>query len=109
LVGRGGFDEARRLIQEHKAELLRALSSPPDEDCTPEDLEKLDDLLRQLAKLEGWPPEALAARLEQRRRMAPVNVMPSLRALQKAVEDALAMWPDPPSWPADTRLCRLVH
>lgn len=80
-----------------------------DEDYGPADLVKMDDLLRQLAELEGWPVERLTACLDERRRMAPVNVMPTLRGLQAAVRDALAIWPNKPTWRANIQLCRLVH
>jgi hypothetical protein len=103
-------DDARAMIRAHKAELLRALpgdGGDVDEDYTTADLAKMDDLLRQLAELEGWPAERLTACLDERRRMAPVNVMPTVRSLQAAVTAAMAVWPNKPAWQASIRLCHL--
>ena len=81
----------------------------PEADYTGADLARMDDLLRQLAELEGWPAELLTARLDERRRMAPVNVLPTLKELQAAVTAALAVWPEQPAKTASITLCRLVH
>jgi hypothetical protein len=106
-------DEARRIIRAHKPEILAALIEPQPvdhgDDYTLADLAKLDDLLRQLAELEDWPLDELEKRLGERRRMAPVNVMPTLRALQDAVQRALAVWPERPTWKAEVRLLHMVH
>src|SRR5687768_8066650 len=73
------------------------------------DLEEIDRLIRELAKLENWDEGYLASKLDQRQRMAPVNVIPVLREIRAAHKAALAVWPDKPAKRSDVRLCRLDH
>jgi hypothetical protein len=69
---------------------------PEDEDYTPEDLGEMDLRLHELARLEGWTADELADKLDQRRRMAAVNVQPALHLLRagaKAARDTKAEKP----------------
>lgn len=70
-------------------------------DYTKADLAEMDRLLRELAKLESWPEGELADKLDQRRRMAPVNVIPALRWLRRVVAE-----PEPRK-KRPFRLCKL--
>lgn len=73
----------------------------PFNDYTRADLEEIDRLLRELARLEKWSSEELADKLDQRRRMAPVNVIPALRWLTRVVAE-----PEPRK-KRPFRLCKL--
>ena len=80
-------------------------ADPHGHGYTQADLTEMDRLLRQLAELEGWTPEELADMLDQRRRMAPVNVPKALKQLGEANAAALAPWPNPPKERAKVVLC----
>lgn len=71
------------------------------------DLEEMDRLLKQLADMEGWSADELADKLDQRKRMAPVNVMPVLREIRAAHKAAMAVWPEKPKQRSNLRLCKL--
>jgi hypothetical protein len=115
-------DRLRELIRANKEALLLALSErsvtdvthvtlPPWKgggDYTQTDIQEMDKLLRELAKLEGWSEAELVAKLDQRRRMAPVNVRPVLQEIRAAHRAALAVWPNQPHR-SDIRLCNLDH
>ena len=78
-------------------------------DYTLADLQEIDRLLRELAQMEGWSDAELADRLDQRQRMAPVNVLPVLQEIRAAHKVALAGWPEPPKERSNIRLCKLNH
>ncbi len=78
-------------------------------DYTTTDLAEIDRLLRELAKLENWSREELADMLDQRKRMAPVNVLPVLKEIREAHSAALGVWPDKPATRSNIRLCKLDH
>lgn len=85
------------------------ISKPEDSDYTPDDLAKMDDLLRQLASIEGWPEAELNRLLDERRRMAPGRVRNALEQIRAAVVKALEPWPSPPPGPyRHRRLCVLT-
>jgi hypothetical protein len=88
-----------------------SISKPPfpNDEYTPADLAEMDKLLRELAKLEGWSDHELADKLDQRRRMAPVNVLPVLEEIREAHKAALCVWPAKPAKHSDIRLCKLDH
>lgn len=77
-------------------------------DYTLDDLQELEQILRELAQLEGWSAEELQARLWERQHMAPGNVRKALHALRLAHRSALATWPERPAKRAVVTLCELV-
>ena len=88
-------------------------TTPPDPEAfdwgyTAADLVEMDRLIRQLAELEGWSEEELAAKLDELGRMAPINVPDALKRHQAANAAALAPWPNPPKERAVVRLCLLT-
>ena len=109
------------LIRSHKDALIQVLTGPVTavtlvtrsqeerEDYTAADLAEIDKLLRELASLEAWTDVELAEKLSQRKRMAPVNVIPVLREIREIHKAALAVWPNQPAKRADIRLCKLDH
>lgn len=100
--------EVADIIRRHKRELVSELSPKPGDDYTLADLAEMDRLIRQLAMLEGWDSSELDARLSERRRMAPANVVEALQALRAAARAALAPWPERPAERATIALCRLT-
>ena len=84
-------------------------SDTPFCDYTKEDLEDIDRLLSELAKMEAWSQDELADRLYQRERRAPVNVIPVLREIREAYKAALAVWPNQPAPRSNIRICKLDH
>jgi hypothetical protein len=67
-----------------------------EENYTLADLAEMDALLHKLAAIEGWTADELADKLDQRRRMAAVNVQPALHLLRagaKAARDTKAEKP----------------
>lgn len=64
---------------------------------TQDDLKQMDQLLRELAELEGWTPAELEEMLDKRRRMAPARVPEVLNTLQSARDAQLACWPESPA------------
>ena len=85
------------------------IEARPAEPYAAADLAEMDRLLGELAALEDWREGELEARLDERRRMAPVNVQNALQALRAAAAAALAGWPEPPLERAQIALCRLVN
>ena len=83
----------------------KSIEDGPEESYTLVDLEEMDRLLRELAELEGWTKVELADRLDQRRRMAPINVPTALRLLRAGARDALAVWPEKPAKRVPVVLC----
>jgi hypothetical protein len=71
----------------------------------PEDLAEMDRLLHELARLEGWSAAELADTLDQRRRMAPVNVAAALRLLRARAKAARDTKPDKPTRRVPVTLC----
>jgi hypothetical protein len=59
-----------------------------EETYTLSDLAEMDALLQKLAEIEGWTAAELVDRLDQRRRMAPVNVAAGLRLLRAGAKAA---------------------
>ena len=101
------------VIRENKPGIVAALQEAANDaqnnrNGTAGDLDEIDSLLRELSQLEGWTEAELSARLEERRRMAPVNVYGALQALRVARDAALAGWPEKPAERALIVLCRLV-
>jgi hypothetical protein len=113
--GKAVTEELRSLIRANKAELLKTLSpivapvahvadipyrgGEPDSEYVSAadlaaDLTEMDRLLHQLAAIENWPAPELMEKLDQRRRMALVNVRNALGALREAVRVSLAPWPE---------------
>jgi hypothetical protein len=82
--------------------------APTTWDYTVVELQEMDRLLRQLAELEGWSAAQLEMMLDERRRMAPVNVRKALAALRLAHGEAMAPWPEPPARRARITLCELT-
>ena len=62
----------------------------------------MDTLLREIARIERWSQSRLEALLDQRRRMAPINVVAALQRLREVHQDVLHGKPCP-----DIRLCQL--
>lgn len=103
---------AKAVSRPRSAPTKPARALPPlatQKDYAPADLEEMDRLIRELAQMEGWPAEELTDKLDQRRRMAPVNVLPVLREIREAHRAALAVWPHKPAKRSDIRLCKLDH
>ena len=75
-------------------ELARAAATSIRQEETEEetytlvDLSEMDRLLHELARREGWTDADLAEKLDQRRRMAPVNVPAALAMLRAGVKAA---------------------
>ena len=104
------------LIRENKPAIVAVLQEAANETRKPEgaeytlaDLAEMDRLLAELSKLERWNAEELEQRLDERRRMAPVNVLVALHALRTARDAALAGWPESPVERAQIILCRFVN
>jgi hypothetical protein len=97
-------EELRALMRAHKAELLQEFW----QEYTDADLAEIDRLIVELCHLEGRSVEELDALLDERRRMAPVNVKKALAALRIATREALAPWPERPAKRAQITLCELV-
>ena len=70
-------------------------------------LREMDRLLRELAKFEGWTASELEQQLDERRRMAAVNVPGALQALREAVARCESILPEKPKERAKIVLCRL--
>ena len=122
-------DELRILIRANKAALLaflsptetdvahvagamgdqgrQALGSTGTKECDLDDLREMDRLLRELAKFEGWTASELEQQLDERRRMAAVNVPGALQALREAVARCESILPEKPKERAKIVLCRL--
>jgi hypothetical protein len=77
-------------------------------DYTVVELQEMDRLLLELAELEQWDADELHVLLDERRRMAPVNVRKALAALRLAHGEAMAPWPEPPARRARITLCELT-
>lgn len=90
------------------AEKHRACPSRAGDDPSQRELAELTKLIRELASLEGWTEQELAARLWERAHMAPANVRRALAALRIARDAALACWPTPPTNRAQFTLCEFV-
>lgn len=115
-------DDLRALIRANKGPLLEALTEKVTPvtlvtdsygeghrgDYSPDDLEEMDRLLRELAVLEGWSAQELSNLLDERQRMAPANVKAMLLAVRAARRAALAPWPNPPTKRSCIRLCKLT-
>jgi hypothetical protein len=71
---------------------------------TPADLDEMDRLLREIARLDHWPPSRLERMLDERRRMAPINVPAALRLLRAEFAKA-ALDPEKPTKRAPVVLC----
>ena len=104
------------LIRENKPGIVAVLQEAANEIHKPEgveytlaDLAEMDRLLTELSKLERWNAGELEQRLDERRRMAPVNVLEALYALRAARDAALAGWPENPLERAQITLCRFVN
>ena len=79
-----------------------------EDDYTLADLDEMDRLLRELARMEGWSDEELTGKMDERQRMAPVNVIPVLNEIREAHKAALAIWPQKAKR-SDIRLCKNGH
>lgn len=69
------------------AEQISSISNISDDgfrEYTTADLAETDSLIREIAEREQWAPSELEDMLDQRRRMAPVNVYGALEALRAA-------------------------
>lgn len=110
--------ELRKMLQENKATLLKCLSGtdvadvalPEGDggDYTEADLAQMDRLIGELCELEGRDDTERRALQDERRRMAPVNVLRALAALRIARDQALAIWPDRHTKRARITLCELT-
>jgi hypothetical protein len=78
---------------------------PEEETYTLADLADMDRLLHEIARLEGWSAAELADRLDQRRRMASVNVLTALRLLRAGANGAGDTKPDKPTKRVPVALC----
>ena len=74
-------NEFRTLIRGHKAELLQIVDGL---DYSAADIAEVDRLLNELARLERWTPEELAAKQAERARMALAMVHSALTQLRTA-------------------------
>jgi hypothetical protein len=99
-------DDLRSLMRTHKSGLLEAVRDGTT--YTNADLAEMDKLLGEICELEGRSDDELAKLLDQRSRMAPVNVLNALAALRIARERALAPWPERPATRARITLCELT-
>lgn len=85
--------------------------SNPDSDApdfTAEELAEMDTLIRELAELESWKMGELAHVLDERKRMAAVNVRKALARLRASARVARASWPEPPGKRSKVVLCLLT-
>lgn len=90
------------------AKRISSFSNFSNDDPSKAELEELTKLIHDLARLEGWSEQELAAKLWERDHMALCNVRKALAALRIAYNAGVAIWPDVPSKVSQITLCELV-